>query len=216
MTTPQRNASGKGSAPGAGRPLTPKASAAGLLDRLSPGEASAVLQRILNKHPELRAEADQMAAELVTSISVEEVAEDVLDRVTGVGLDELNSRAGSHSWGYVEPSEAANELLEESIGDLVEDMKRQAELGFAPAAEAVCVGIVRGLYRARKTQSDGALGWDPDFPAERAGYTVEELIRAYRPATRQPALERLAAVLVREAPEWEDMFRRLAAEGVKD
>ena len=216
MTTPERKGSGQARAAGTGRSLTPKAPATGLLDRLTPGEASAVLHRLLNKHPELRAEAGQMAVELVTSISVEEVAEDVLDRVTGVGLDDLNSRAGSHSWGYVEPSEAANELLEESIEDLVEDMKRQAELGFAPAAEAVCVGIVCGLYRARKTQSDGALGWDPDFPAERAGYTVEELMRAYPPAARQPALERLAEVLVREAPEWEDMFRRLAAEGVKD
>jgi hypothetical protein len=214
MTTRKRTTSGKGRVSGAGRP--PKAPAPGLLERLTSEEASAVLRRLLDKHPELHAEANQIATDQVTSVSVEEVAEDVFDRVTGVGLDELNSRAGSHSWGYVEPSEAANELLEESIEDLVQDMKRQAELGFAPAGEAICVGIVCGLYRARKTDSDGALGWDPDFPAERAGYTVVELIRAYPPATRQAALGRVAAVLVREAPEWEDMFRRLVTEGVKD
>jgi hypothetical protein len=213
---PRREGPGQGRAPGAGRPPTPQAPAPDLLNRLTPAEAHNVLRRLLDKHPELRAEAGQMAADLVTSLSVEEVAEDVLDRVTGVGLDELNSRAGSHSWGYVEPSEAANELLEESIEDLLEDMKRKAELGLAPAAEVLCTGIVCGLYQARKTESDGALGWDPDFPAERAGYTVEELIRAYPHAARQPALERFAEVLVREAPEWEDMFRRLAAEGVKD
>ncbi len=187
-----------------------------MLNRLTPTEAHNVLRRLLDKHPELRAEAGQMAADLVTSLSVEEVAEDVLDRVTGVGLDELNSRAGSHSWGYVEPSEAANELLEESIEDLLEDMKRKAELGLAPAAEVLCTGIVCGLYQARKTESDGALGWDPDFPAERAGYTVEELIRACPPAARQAALESLVDLLVREAPEWEDMFRRLVKKGVKD
>ena len=122
----------------------------------------------------------------------------------------------AHLWGYLEPSEAANELLEASIEDLVEDMKRKAELGLAPAAEAMCAGIVCGLYRARRTESDGALGWDPDFPAERAGYTVEELVRAYPPAARQAALERLAEVLVREAPEWAEMFRRLAQQGIKD
>jgi len=75
---------------------------------------------------------------------------------------------------------------------------------------------VCGLYQARKTESDGALGWDPDFPAERAGYTVEELVRACPPATREAALERLVEGLVREAPEWEDMFRRLVEQGVKD
>jgi len=216
MTTRRRKASVKGRAPGPGRPLTPKASPTSLLARLTSEEASSLLGRLLDKHPELRAEAGQMAADLVTSLSVEEVAEDVLHRVTGVGLDELNDRAGSHSWGYVEPSEAANELLEESIEDLVEDMKRKAELGLAPAAEVICSGIVCGLYQARKTESDGALGWDPDFPAERAGYTVEELIRACPPAARQATLERLVEVLVREAPEWEDMFRRLVKQGVKD
>jgi inosine/xanthosine triphosphate pyrophosphatase family protein len=216
MTTARRKASGKGRAPGTGRPLTPKAPATGLLDRLTSEEADIVLRRLLDKHPELRAEAGQMAADLVTSLSAEEVAEDVFHRVTGVGLDELNDRAGSHSWGYVEPSEAANELLEESIEDLVEDMKRKAEFGLAPAAEVLCTGIVCGLYRARKTQSDGALGWDPDFPAGRAGYTVKELIRAYPPAARQAALERLVELLVRQAPEWEDMFRRLGQQGVKD
>ena len=212
----RRKASVKRVSAGTSSPPTPAAPAASLLARLTPKEASAVLRRLLDKHPELRAEAGQMAADLVTSLSVEEVAEDVLHRVTGVGLDELNDRAGSHSWGYVEPSEAANELLEESIEDLVEDMKRKAELGLAPAAEVICSGIVCGLYQARKTESDGALGWDPDFPAERAGYTVEELIRACPPAARQATLERLVEVLAREAPEWEDMFRRLVKQGVKD
>jgi hypothetical protein len=72
------------------------------------------------------------------------------------------------------------------------------------------------LYRARKTQSDGALGWDPDFPTEKAGYTVEEFIRSCPSTARQATLERLVEMLVRETPEWEDMFRRLGAQGVKD
>ena len=214
MTARRRTTSSEGRVSSAGR--LSKSPARGLLDGLTSEEASTVLHHLLDKHPELRAEAGQMAADLMTSLSAEEVAEDVFERVTGVGLDELNSRAGSNSWGYVEPSEAANELLEESLEDLVEDMKRKAELGLAPAAEVRCTGIVCGLYQARKTESDGALGWDPDFPVERAGYTVEELIRACPPAARQAALESLVDLLVREAPEWEDMFRQLVKKGVKD
>jgi hypothetical protein len=187
-----------------------------LIDRLTPEEAKTVLSRLLDKCPELRTNAGRIAADLVSSSSVDEVAADVFDRVTGVDLDALNERAGAHSWGYVEPSEAANELLEESIEDLVEDMQRKAELGLAPAAEAVCAGIVSGLYRARKTQSDGALGWDPDFPAGRAADTVEELIRAHPAEVRQATLERLVQLLVQEAPEWKDMFDRLVTRGVRD
>jgi len=216
MTTARRKSSVKGHSRGTGTLPTPATPAASLLERLTSEEADTVLRHLLDKHPELRPEAGQIAADLVSSSSVEEVAADVFDRVTGVDLDALEGRAGSHSWGYVKPSEAANELLEESIEDLAEDMKRKAELGLAPAAEAICAGIVGGLYRARKTQSDGALGWDPDFPAERGGYTVEELIRACPAAARQATLERLLELLIREAPEWEDMFRRLAKQGVKD
>ena len=57
--------------------------------------------------------------------------------------------------------------LEEAVGDLVEDMKRRADLGFVSAAEVVCTGIVEGLYQARDTQSDGALGWPRIFQARR-------------------------------------------------
>jgi hypothetical protein len=215
MTTARRKTSGKDHAPGRGRPPAPKTAAPGVLDRLAGEEATTVLRRLLDIHPELRPQADQIATDLVSSSSAEDVAADVFDRVTAVDLDALHERAGAHSWGYVEPCEAASELLLESVEDLVEDMNRKAELGLAPAAEAVCKGIIQGLYRARKTQSDGVLGWDPDFPAQQAGCTLKEFIRSCPCAARQAALESLVEKLVRETPEWEDMFRRLRAEGVQ-
>jgi hypothetical protein len=185
-----------------------------VIDRLASDEANTVLRALLDKHPELRPEAEQIAADVMSSSSAEDIAGAVFLRVTGVDLDDLSDRAGSHSWGYVEPGQAAVELLEESVEDLLEDMKRKAELGLVPAAEALCAGIVKGLYRARKTKSDGALGWDPDFPAEHAGYAVEELIRSCPPAARQATLERAVEALVPEVPEWEDMLRRIAKDGV--
>ena len=114
----------------------------------------------------------------MSSISVEEVAQDVHDRIVGIGLDALSGRAGKYSWGCVEPGEAATELMDESIQDLVDDMKRKAELGLPLAAQVVCAGIVQGLYQARDTNSDGALGWAPDFPGEHADYVVGEFLRA--------------------------------------
>jgi hypothetical protein len=137
-----------------------------LIQRLSPEEAAAVLRHLLEKHPDLRSEAEQFATGYVSSSSLDEVAQDVYDRIVGIGLDSLSERAGKHSWGYVEPSEAAIELMDESIQELVDDMKRKAELGLLSAAQIVCAGIVQGLYQARDTNSDGALGWAPDFPGE--------------------------------------------------
>jgi len=79
-----------------------------------------VLRHLLDQHPELRSEAEQFAAKLVCSSSIEEIAEDVHGGSTSIDLDDLNGRAGAHSWGYVEPSQTAIDLLEEAVEELVE------------------------------------------------------------------------------------------------
>jgi hypothetical protein len=167
-----------------------------------------VLRQLLEKHPELRPEAEQSATEYVSSSSTDEIAQDVYDRITGIGLDELSGRAGRHPWGYVEPGEAAIELMDESLQDLADDMKRKADLGLVPAAQAVCAGIVQGLYQTRHVKSDGALGWAPDFPAEHAGYIVEEFLRACSPAARKEARQNFEVCLAKCAPEWTEGLMR--------
>src|SRR6266478_2702389 len=92
-----------------------KRSASAILDRLAGEEANAVLRQLLEKHSELRAEAERIAVGLLSSQSVEDIAAEVSDAMMGVDLDALNGRAGKHAWGYVEPGDAAMELLEEAI-----------------------------------------------------------------------------------------------------
>ena len=120
-----------------------------VLDKTSPGELAQVLHALLKKHPDLKPEAEAIAVDLVSSSSVEETAEEVLDAVTALDLDSLNGRAGSHSWGYVEPTEAAWELLEEAVQDVIADMKRRMDLGLDTAAETICLCIVVGLHKAK-------------------------------------------------------------------
>src|ERR1700676_2625266 len=105
-----------------------KRSASAMLDRLAGEEAIAVLRQLLETHSELRAEAERIARGLISSQSVAEIAAEISDAMIGVDLDALNGRAGKHAWGYVEPGEAAMELLEEAIQDRVEDMKRRVEM----------------------------------------------------------------------------------------
>jgi hypothetical protein len=170
-------------------------------------EANAVLRRLLEKHPELRPETERIAADFISSQSAEDIAAEVSDALMSVDLDALNGRAGKHAWGYVEPGEAAMELLEEAIEDQVEDMKRHVEVDMMGPAQTVCAGIVLGLYACRKTNSDGVLGWAPDFPAEHAGFIVQEFLGLSRYKLTTAEKERHIERLVSYAPEWEDMFR---------
>ena len=183
-------------------------SAGAILDRLAGEEANAVLRQLLETHSELRPEAERIARGLISSQSVEDIAAEVTEALMGVDLDALNGRAGKHAWGYVEPGEAAMELLEEAIEDRVEDMRRHVEVDLVASAQTVCAGIVAGLYACRKTNSDGALGWAPDFPAEHAGFIVQQFWGSSRHKLTSADRDKFIESLVGGAPEWEDMFRR--------
>ncbi|MBI5525180.1 MAG: hypothetical protein HY897_02520 [Deltaproteobacteria bacterium] len=181
-----------------------------VLDKMSPGELDVVLRALLKEHPDLKPKAEAIAVEMVLSPSVEDIADEVFHAVTCLDLDSLNDRAGSHSWGYVEPTEAAWELLDEAVEDVVADMKRRMELGLDSAAETICHGIVVGLHKAKGVKSDGPLGWAPDFPAEEACHVVAELIRAYPVEKRGAVRDRLVEVLGDLVPEWHEMISRAA------
>jgi len=97
---------------------------ANLLDKLDDAEAASVLRKLLDRHSELRAEAEAVARDMLTGVSPFSVADEIEDALLQFDYDDLNGRAGSHSWGYVEPSEAAGELLEEALDPFINDMKR--------------------------------------------------------------------------------------------
>jgi hypothetical protein len=182
---------------------------------MAPHELASVLRAVLTKHPELRAEAEQIATDMIATPSVNDVADEVHDAVTALGIESLHDRAGKQAWGYVEPTEAAWELLGEAVEDVLADMKRRADLGLHEAAEAICCGIVLGLHRTKGANSDGPLGWAPDFPAEEACHAVAELIRASAPKGRGATRNRLVEALLELVPSWDEMITRAADRAMK-
>lgn len=191
------------------RPRGPSAGRAGdgeVLARLKPEEGTGVLRSLLERHPELVAEAEEIAKAKVTDVDAGAVAEDVEAVVLGLDLDEVSSRAGRHRWGYVEPDEAAWEILEEAVEPFLEEMKRHIELGFETAATATCAGIVLGLYRSRGEAADQLLEWAEDFPAETAGDAVATL--AGESTARHRRTWRLPDAIIAQVPEWAEMIGR--------
>jgi len=184
--------------------------ATSVLEHLKADEAAAVLKILLERHQNVREEAEQIATDLVSFPSLDEVAEDVLAAVTLIGSDAVKARAGRTSWGYLGPTEAAWESLEEALEDVISDMKRRMEVGLTDAAETMCRGIVIGLHRARTTKKDGALLWAPDFPAEEACQALAELLRACPPDKRKNIRNNLLEALTADVPDWSAMLERVA------
>ena len=192
----------------------PRRKATNTLAHLSTGERAQVLSELLKRHADLRGEANAIAENLIDDVSVEAVADEVADLVTNIGLEEIGSRAGKHSLAYVEPSQAAWDLLEDSIEDIRADMKRRFEAGMKPAAEKVCHGIVLGLHRAegKEKENDGALGWAPDFPAEAAAWSLLLLLELYPQRQRRAAGNRILQAIEEHADDWVEMLDRVVDE----
>ena len=187
-----------------------------LLDRLKPGEAATVFRRLLKAHPDLSSEADEIARSLLRQLEYEDVAAEIEDEIRALDYEDLNARAGSHKWGYVEPSEAAWEILEETVEPALDDMKRHIELGLEAEALEICKGMVLGLYRLSEREGGDVLGWAPDFPAEAAGNALEfwhagadePKRREVRQKTRPPFPQDFLSMV----PKWIPMIERILKE----
>jgi hypothetical protein len=78
------------------------------------------------------------------------VAEDVADELRALHLSQLADRAGPQ-WGggYVDPNEAAYEMLDEVVQPYLEDLERRARTGAVQAAREIGLGVLLVLYACR-------------------------------------------------------------------
>ncbi len=94
-----------------------------------------VLDELLAARPDLRELAEAYAAQVMTDADRAAVADDVEDALQGLGIEELNNRAGYRPGrGYVHPAEAADEILDEALQPFLDDLQRGADLGTRSAA----------------------------------------------------------------------------------
>jgi len=180
-----------------------------ILDRLKAEEAQDVLRRLLVAHPELCAETEQIARSLLGEVTFEEVADEIEYAVQAVDVEDVRGRAGRHEWGYVEPTEAAREILEETVEPFIEDIKRQADLGLEKEALETCKGVALGLYRVEHGEGTPIVEEAPDFPAEAAARAIETW-RTVSDGHRRP--DTFPSDFVDQfVPEWKDMILRIVS-----
>lgn len=186
-----------------------------MLDRLDSEEAAAVLRRLLVAHPEFVSETEGIARSLLRGETYAAIADQIEEAVQALDMTDLNARAGAHEWGYVEPSEAAWEILEEVVEPFVADIERRIALGLEDAALQLCQGVVLGLYRVERGKGGELAQWAPDFFAEAAGGAINAWRTGSRTGTTAGGVARRnRARFPREfvgrfLPEWQDMIRRI-------
>lgn len=173
----------------------PPAGGVSALLTLNAAEKAAVLDE-LTRRDRPRARAEGIARRHLADTDASEIAEAVAASILALESVELASRSGRMPWGYVEPTQAAWDLLDETIKPWLEDIGRLARLGLDEAARRTAIGMLDGLYRCnQRTHRDGLLlTWAPDFPGE----TADSVLVAVEAA----GLEVPADELARVAADW--------------
>jgi len=174
--------------------------------RLQGIEGQAVLRRVLEAHPGLRGEAEEIARALIGEVSFETIADDLARELESRTLDDLELRSQGRGPGEGAAADAARNLLQEALDPLVDDMRRRLDLGLEDEALDTCRGIIVGLYRARGSAAGGCLARVPDYPEAAA----ESVLRLWRRECPRPLAARTftPGFVARHAPEWKALFRQ--------
>jgi hypothetical protein len=150
------------------------------LDVLTGDEASAVLRELLRSHPNLLPNATGAANALLATVSFTDIAGRVLEALLALDLDDLD--VGARAGGYVEPSEAAWNAIEQAVTPYFHDLERRVKLRHEDEAIELCKGIVLGLYRAEQSGFE-LLEYAEDCPSKLAGHAVDIWQRRRRNCT---------------------------------
>ncbi len=189
-----------------------------LITELKNSEAKQVLDALIKKHPELKKDADEIIRGLLSDISLEKTAAEVTASLHAIDdIDELNNRAGSHRYGYVEPSQAACEMCEEVIDPFIDDMTRRIRAGDYHGAFILCQGIALGLYNVKKVEG-AVLEWAGDTIEEEAGRTIDtfyEEMKKQKSAKVTAEMRFSEDFLKKNIPNWADWIDKIFSEQQK-
>jgi len=127
------------------------------MDALDPPEAKRLLGALVNARPDLLAEVAALASQELGAVGMEQVAEQVAQRVGRLRIEDVWDRSGSRSdGGDMDETEAAWAVVEDAVEPFVRDLERRIRLGRDPEALAICQGVRTSPRRRHDRVAMGA------------------------------------------------------------
>ena len=144
-----------------------------IIDQLSPTDALAILKTLAASDEELARRIAELALAHLKGVEPEEVAAVLHESLEALEVEEVWDRAGETRHGYVEPGEAADQMIEEVLEPFLEELKKYQKLGLSIEARRLCMGLLAGLYRFEHVSISEFKNWAPDSPIIFAEEVVE-------------------------------------------
>lgn len=121
-----------------------------LLQSLSEYEASKVLDTLLDDHPDILKKAYDAAMKVANDVDVDKITNDVYRSLSSIDIDDLYGRSGKTRYGYVEITDEAYVMFEESIDPFIDEMKKNQHRALPAISKAYCIGIINALRKFGK------------------------------------------------------------------
>jgi hypothetical protein len=135
-----------------------------IIDRLSPTDALAILRTLAASDKQLAQRIAEIATAYLSEVDPEEVAIVLYDELNFLEVEEVWDRAGPKRYGYVEPGEAADQMIEEVLEPFLEELGKYQKLGMNTETNRMCMGLLLGLYRFDHESTSEFKDWAPDAP----------------------------------------------------
>ncbi len=132
---------------------------------LSPDEAARVLGQLI-KDPAIRKKAEAIALDMISTVDVDEVADEVFSALEFIDVEDVWDNSGATSYGYTDPGDYAWELFENALEPFEDQLKRLNELGMVKEARLHCMGILKGIHRFDMEANTEYSDWVVDAPGE--------------------------------------------------
>ncbi len=169
------------------------------LDGLSGGEALRILRNLCDSSTEIRERILSEAANLLSQLDPEEVANEVLLDLEVLDVDELWQRSGPSRDGYTEPIEMAEEMFEEVLKPYEDKIAQYQEMDMPEQARQYCAGVLQGIYQYQQETPSEFKEQAPDVAGECFGGILEEWRRR---CTQENENLKMNEFLSRECPKW--------------
>ncbi len=136
-----------------------------IINHLSPTDALSILKTLAANDDQLARRIARIALDRLSQVDPEEVAAFVYDALNFLEVEELWDRSGSTRHGYVEPGEAADQMIDEVLEPFLAELKKYQQLGLPVQARQLCMGLLTGLHRFNDESTSQFKEWAPDAPA---------------------------------------------------
>jgi uncharacterized membrane-anchored protein YhcB (DUF1043 family) len=170
-----------------------------IFEKISGKEALEILRRLAKKDPDIAQQIAKEAKQLLKTVNMGEICEDVFSVLDGIAVGELWDRSGPSSSGYSSPEEMAVEMMEEELDPYNKEVVKYFELAMAQEGKLYCMGVLKGIYKYAHESNSEFKDWATDVPEECFGYLLEEWKKRTK---RKKDLKNMEDFLSIECSDW--------------